>query len=133
MNQSLTYEFGQVIPIVEQADLFVSLCTIQARTGAVSVTGQPDLTDWVNIVGLVNIPCRKAIQRPYNPNQQATVRTPQQFDTQTQFHVLLDGYFPQIIQANQAVVDGVPYEIMAVESDSENSVMTRLALRVWTQ
>jgi len=133
MNQSLTYEFGQVIPIVEQADLFVSQCTIQARTGAVSTTGQPDLTDWVNVAGLVNIPCRKAIQRPYNPNQQATVRAPQQFETQTQFHLLLDGYFPQIIQANQAVVDGVPYEIMAVESDSENNVMTRLALRVWTQ
>lgn len=132
MNQNLTYEFDQVIPGVELIGLFSSLCTIQQRTNVVSATGQSDLTDWNNIPDLVDIPCVFAIQRPAMPDQGATVRTPIQFGTMTQYHCLLDGYFPDILQSNQAVVNGNPYEIMAVESDSQNT-QTRLAVRVWTQ
>ena len=131
MNQGILYELGQVLPGVEALGLFDSLCTIQQRTNTVSALGQPDLTDWNDIPGLTNIQSMLSIQRTALPNQAATVRTPEQFDTQTQLHLLLNGYFPQILQQNQAVVDGTPYEIMAVESDSQKT-QTRLALRVYT-
>ena len=106
-------------------------CTIKQRTGAVSALGQVNMQGYTPIVGLENIPCMFAIQRPFMPNQGATARTPEQFDTQTQFHILLNGYYPQILQQNLANVDGVDYEIMAVESDSQQQ-MTRLGCRVYT-
>ena len=131
MNQGILYELGQVLSGVEELGLFNSECTIQQRTNTVSPTGQPDLTDWVNRAGLVDIPGMFSIQRPAMPNTTATVRTPQQLDTLTLYHLLLDGYFPQILQQNQAVVNGTPYEIMAVESDSQFT-QTRLAIRSYT-
>lgn len=112
--------------------------TIQKRTNAVSVTGQPDLTDWTNITGLISTPCMISMQRPTLPNQNATQRKPQELDTETEFHILLNGYYWQIRQSNRAVVTilktgvSTPYEIMAVESDSQQT-QTRLACRIWTQ
>lgn len=106
-------------------------CTIKARSGAVSPLGQVDMQNYQPIAGLENIPCMFSIQRPALPNITATVRTPMQFDTQTQFHVLLNAYYPQIEQANLANVNGQDYEIVAAESDSQQQ-MTRLACRIWT-
>jgi len=131
MRQNLAYEFGQVLGEVDAVGLFVSLCTIQQRTNTVSAVRQPNLTNWLNRAGLVNIPCMRAVEVPLRPDQAATARLAQQFDTRTIYHVLLNGFYPQILQSNQAVIDGLPYEIMAVESDSLGT-QTRLAIRTWT-
>lgn len=131
MNQTLGYELDAVMPEALGTGLFVSLCTIQQRTNTVGPTGQPDLTDWTDIPTLTDLECMKSMQRPFVTNQSATLREPQQFDTYTEYHVLLNGYYPQILQQNQAIVDGNPYEIMAVEPDSQKR-QTRLAVRVYT-
>ena len=50
-------------------------------------------------------------------------------------HLLLNGYYPQMTPDNQipqgwqAVVDGVTYEILGVEHDSQQQ-MTRLQVRL---
>jgi hypothetical protein len=131
LNQSLTYEFDAVMPAVAAEGLFNSLCTIKARSGAVSSQGQLNMQSYAPIADLTDIPCRIAVQAPANPPQNDVARMQQQFDTRTEFHVLLDGYFPQILQQNLANVNGIDYEIMATEPDSDFQ-MTRLAVRVYT-
>ncbi len=134
MNQDLSQELLAVMPETTspQLGLFeAATCTIKARSNTVSGLGQVNMQNYTPIVGLENIPCMFAIQRPALPNVTATVRTATQFDTQTQFHVLLNAYYPAIEQQNLANVNGQDYEIMAVESDSQQQ-MTRLACRIWT-
>ena len=136
MRQDLSYEIEQVIPEVIQTSLYNCLCTIQQRTNTVSAVGQPDLADWVTIPTLQSLQAMASIARPFMPNETATVRQPQQFETETLIHVLLMGYYPSILQQNQCVLVGGPYqgtyEIMAVENDSQFT-QTRLGVRVWTQ
>jgi hypothetical protein len=138
LNQSLSYELLGVMPAATDPSLGLfqsALATIQQRTNVVSLTGQPDLSDWVN-TALVDIPCMFAIQRPSIPNQSATSRQPQQIDTETEYHCLLNGYYPEILQSNQLVITilgiSTAYEIMAVESDSQQT-QTRMAARIYTQ
>jgi hypothetical protein len=141
MNQSLAYEIDAVMPAATDPELALfeaATVTIASRTNTVSATGQPNLTTFNAISGLVAIPCMISIQRVTMPNQNASMRKPQEIDTETQYHLLLNGYYPEILQQNQAQVTveatGVTtnYEIMAVESDSQ-ATQTRLAMRIWTQ
>jgi hypothetical protein len=129
--QGLGLAIDSAITQANATGLLSSLATIQQRTNTVSATGQPNLSTWNNIADLVDIPCQFSIQRPAMPNPSATVRMPQQVDTLTQYHVLLNGYYPQILQEHQAVVNGTAYEILAVEPDSQQT-MTRLALREYS-
>jgi hypothetical protein len=131
LNQSLTYEFEGVIPAVQETLPANGLCTIKARSGVVSSLGQVSMQNYVPIASLTDLECTIAAQQPSAPNQGDVVRTPIQFDTKTLYHILIYGYYPQIIQANLANVNGIDYQIMAVESDSQ-SQMTRLAARVWS-
>src|SRR5580704_13023191 len=131
--QGFALELEAVVPAVAKAGFFDSLCTVQQRTNTVSALGQPDLSDWVNIPEFTDLACMVSVFRPAMPNMTATVREPQQFDTETLIHVLLDGYFPGILQQNQLVVTtgtyAGSYEIMGVEPDSQ-ATQTRLAVRV---
>ena len=133
--QGFALEFEGLIPAVVEAGLPNCLCTIQQRTNTVSVTGQPDLSDWVDIAELVDIDAMASIDRPTFPDLGAANRMPQQFDTTNDIHLLLMGFYPGILQQNQAVLVGGPYdgtyEIISVEPDSQET-QTRLALRVWT-
>jgi len=133
--QGFTGEIAELMPMALESGFFNSLCTIQQRTGAVSATGQPDLTDWVDIAELTNLKCMVSIYRPFTPNISGTVRTPAQFNTETEIHILLAGYYPGILQQNQVVVTtgsyAGTYEIMTVEPDSQQT-QTRLGVRAWT-
>jgi hypothetical protein len=131
MDQSLNSVFDAVMPAVAQDGLFNSLCTIKQRTNTVTALGQPNMQNYQPIVNLQNIACRFAPQSPGAPPQGDTTRTQQQFDTRTLYHVLLDGYYPEILQQNLANINGTDYEIMSVEGDS-NFEMTRLAVRIYT-
>lgn len=134
MYQGLALDLSATLSAVEQAGLFVSVCTIQTRNNTVTAGsgGQIDLTDWSDVSGLVNIPAMLAVSVNLRPDQGATLRKSQEFDQMAKKHCLLDGYFPAILQQYSAVVDGTRYEIMAVEPDSQK-VMTRMALRLWSQ
>lgn len=131
MNQSLTYEFEQVVPAVASEGLFNSLCTIKARSNTVSALGQVNMQNYAPIADLTDIACRFAPQSPGAPPQGDVTRTLQQFDTRTLYHVLLDGYYPEIEQQNLANVNGQDYQIQSVEVDSDFQ-MTRLAIREYT-
>jgi hypothetical protein len=131
LNQSLQYEFEAVVPAVAAEGLFNSLCTIKQRSGQVSALGQLSMQNYQPIADLTDIACRIAVQAPGNPPQGDVTRMQQQFDTRTLYHVLLDGYYPEILQQNLANVNATDYEIMAVEPDSDFQ-MTRLAVRVYT-
>jgi hypothetical protein len=131
LNQGLQYEFEAVMPAVAADGLFNATCTIKQRTNTVSALGQLNMTGYEPIADLTNIACRFAPQAPGGPPQGDVTRMQQQFDTRTLYHVLLDGYYPEILQQYLANIDGTDYEIMAVENDSDFQ-MTRLAVRVYT-
>lgn len=137
MNQSLAYEFEEIIPAVVESGLPNCTCTITQRSGSLDALGQPDEdpANYTPVSGLINLEAMASIDRPTYPNTSATERMPQQVDTETLVHLLLMGFYPQVQQQNIAVLTGGPYpgtyEIQAVESDSQDT-MTRLALRVFT-
>jgi hypothetical protein len=132
MNQSLSYEFPEPIALAIESDALSSLTTIQQRTNAVDTLGQVDLADWTDIPGLINIQSMLAVFRPATPDKAAMMRRPEEIDTSNYRHNLLNGYYPSILQQHRAIVDGIPYEMYAVEHDSQHT-MTRLALRIYTQ
>ena len=133
MNQSLTTDLLLVTQSVFNSGLLISQCTIQQRTGAVNSYGQPDLSNWTDVSGLVNLQCMLSVQRITNPDMYGTVRTPADFEVRRDRHLYLNGYYPQIQAQNSAVVDGTRYEIMTeAECDSQHQT-TRLAVRTWTQ
>lgn len=137
MNQSLSYEFTQVVPQVVLTGVQVSLCTIlvRATTGSEPVTdalGQVDtsIPDYTVLPGHSNIPCQLAVNK-LRPDEGGVVRRPEQYDSISIRQLELNGYYPLIIQQYLAQVDGTTYEVMAVESDSQKQI-TRLAVRLYT-
>ena len=132
MNQ--TVDLSGVLTVVEDAGLFVAACTIKEPPPATDVDGlgQHDLqlSDFTPVVGLIAIPCMCAPRSV--ARVQATEAKNQGFTLESSlFHVLLDGYFPQIEQKQVAFITGPPFdtetalEIDGVESSSQG-VMTRL-------
>ena len=138
MNQD--FIANAVAGIMAQATatgLFVSLATLQRPSGTFDAGGAPDGL-YVNVSGLVDIPCMKAI----NGDPSATVQAMQQRLTERvtsrgHWHVLLNDFYPDVIggwEGNdpdfpgpwRLIVDGDPYLIFGAENDSQ-SQMTRLA------
>jgi hypothetical protein len=132
MNQSLSYELANVIPTVLASGLQASLCTIQQLAGGVDPrSGQPNLDNWVNVAGLVNLPAMLSVLSTLRPDGAGVKRQPDQFDITGIRHLFLGGnYKGQIDRTMQAIVDGNTYEIMSVEFDSQ-STQTRLGIRFW--
>ena len=119
----LSYEIAQVIGEAYSTGLFVSLCTINAPTGARGASGVP--TGAYTAV-LTNIPCMTAPESTGGFTANETKNVPQILSV-APVHVTLNGYYPQIITGYQAVVDGTIYDILGAESDSQQQ-MTRLRL-----
>lgn len=115
---------------------FVSLCTIQGPDNVFSDSGFPSGA-FVNLAGLVNIPCMKAPQSMLRIAAEERKAEPG-VQSLEPFHVLLNGYYPAIPQVTttrpslRAIVDGVQYEVMGVEHDSQLQ-MSRLTVRVATR
>lgn len=139
MNQSLSYEFTQVMPTVTQTLGWPSLFTAQAPSGAFSVAGEPDGA-FVDVDGLTNIPCTA----PPNSNarlQATELKALTEITASEMHHVLLKAWYPSLdagwrgdgtpAGAWRCVVDGVAYDILGVESDS-HSIMTRVSIKLAT-
>ena len=113
--------------------LFVSLCTIQAPTGNLGVTGAPDGT-YADVSGLVNIPCIDAVFSP-SSIQATEVKALQDIMASGFRHVLLNGSYDSIIAGTgvgwRAIVDNVTYDLLGAEPDSQTT-QTRLHLRLVT-
>lgn len=131
MNQSLTYELNQVMPDAQQTGLFPSLCTFYDRTGAVDPLGQVDLADLAPVAGLENIACMNSAVSSLRPQFQGG-RTADHFFEAPERHLLLNDYYPAILQRYLANVDGTLYEITpgGIESDTQQQ-MTRVAVRAY--
>ncbi len=138
MNQTpIQYAIKRVMPAAIASGLLVSLCTIQAPTGAVNPDGSPT-NSFADVAGLVNIPCTDAVESE-GSIQATEVKTLAEIMSKGIRHVFLNGYYPSIISAAtatagvgagwRAVVDGIVYDLMGAEPDSQ-STQTRLHLQL---
>jgi hypothetical protein len=119
--------------------LFVSLCTLMQPSGNVTVDGAPDNT-FTQVAGLINIPCMDAVLAPGNI-EATEARELEEIMSKSYRHIMLNGYYPQcFISASgksgapagwQAVVDGVTYNLLGAEPDSQNT-QTRLKCQLVT-
>lgn len=134
MNQSLAYEVSAVMPAAAVTGLQDSLATFQTLSNVVDSSGQVDLTNWVNVAGLVNIPCQLAVMSVMRPNQGATVRGETGFDISGQRILELNGYYSasdiRTGKDFRVIVDSQIYEVMEVTFDSQKQ-LTRCAVRFW--
>ncbi len=125
MNQNIIQDVLQVVPQALAAGMFPNLCTIQAVPGTLDSLGAPIQT-FADVSGLVGIPCHNApVSSGEGLSGSDELRMRDRVDTRQRRHVLLAGYFPTIEMGNRAVVDGVPFNIVGIESDAFNS-QTRL-------
>ena len=137
MLQTPAYALKETIAnAMAQSGLFVSLATFYKRPGdpseEVDQYGGVILSEGFSVVaGLENISCMFAPLNVGTPNVGDTTRTVEQYDSKTEFHLLLEGFFPAVQQRYLVRVDGSQmYEVMGVESDSQ-STQTRCAVRAY--
>lgn len=138
MNQtSIPALVQQVMPRASQSGLFDSKCTIQAPDGVIGSGGAPS-GNYANVAGLVNVLCVDA--PPSVARVQATeVKALAEIMAKGMRHVLLNGYFPQIVAGvatgwraivtRTATGASVTYDILGAEVDSQNT-QTRLELQL---
>lgn len=134
MNQAaFANSIKRVMPVAIASERFTSLCTIQRPPGTTNAQGGQDLdpTHYIDVPGLVNIPCKAAPLVILRPSAADETKLADYTEEGNQQQVVLSGYFPQIQQQDQAVVDGVIYDIVSVQSDSEH-IMTRLGTQIKT-
>ena len=135
MNQSLAPDIAAVMPQAVATGLFVSLATFQAPDGTLDAAGAPS-GNFVNVSGLVNIPCMDAPMS--EARLQATeVKAMDEIAASAIRHVLLNGFYPQLVGFPNApdlgwrvIVDGIVWDLLGAEADSQ-SVMTRISMRLW--
>ncbi len=141
MYQGLTQELNAVMPAALETGLFqTTLCTVQLPSGIIGPSGAPDGT-FVDLTGVVDIQCMSA--PPSSARIQATdVKSLEEVMNLGLRHVLLSGYFPQIVPATAAgaravmktfddfgtLVDTTNYDILGAEADSQIA-MTRLEIK----
>lgn len=130
LNQGLSYEFAAVVPAVLATGLPDSLCTIQLPDGFLIGAGQPSgvYNDVAGLVGLI------VMSAPLNEAriEAAETKTLENVQVFSPRHVWLAGYYPQIeplcAQGALAVIDGVAFDLMGSEADSQFRT-TRIAVK----
>ena len=138
---SVKQAIGQILasPMVyaNSMQLFDSLCTVQQATNTPDSLGQIDLTDtgYADIAGVVNVACMRSPQSveriAATENNGVTIS-----EAMNYFHVLLDGYFPQVPEALastgtlRAIIDGVAHQILGVEPSSQKELALQTRLKV---
>ena len=133
MNQSLLYEIQSVMTDAVATGLFSSVATFYDRSGSVDPdTGQLDQTNLVAVSGLSGIACMIAPMMSRGDPMVQGFRAVQGYAEMPERHILLDGYYPTVIQRYIVDVDGTQYAITpgGVEQDSQKQ-MTRLAVRTY--
>ena len=136
MNQSLSYEFANVMPQVLESGIFNVTASFFDRVGGANPVadsmGQVNQTQ-VPVAGLQNITAMFSVARLSNlmlPDE--GMRASNSYEQNPTFHLLLQGYFPAILPRFTVQVSGDPsvYEITpgTVQSDSQQR-MTRCKLR----
>ena len=133
MRQGLQYELSSVMPnLVAESGLFVSLATFQLPDGQFGSTGQPS-GNFIDAPGLTNIPCTAPPFATGTAIQATEVKELEQILSLLLTHILLDGWYPAVEPVWRAggkvLIDGVSYDILGVEDDSQH-IMTRVRARI---
>ena len=130
MNQTLAYEFLEVVPTVVATGLCNSLCTVQLPDGQLTGAGQPSGT-FVNVSGLVNLTVMSApmSEARIQATEMKELEDIQSFAPQ---QVWVAGFYPQVEglaeKGAQVLLNGTAYDLMGAECDSQFQ-MTLLAIR----
>jgi head-tail adaptor len=103
---------------------FTSRATIQMPQSTPDSYGAPTVT-WTTVATLQAMPCYIA------PGNGTEVRGQLLVQTTGQVAIQLSGYYPQITTSMRALVDGLPYDILSVDHDSQ-LVSTKLIARTVT-
>lgn len=132
MNQAaLNYPFATIMSQSMAAGMFPSLATLQQLTHVQGPTG--NYTDvWASVGGVIDIPCKDA--PPSIARVQATeVKAVAEIMAKGLRHVQLNQCFLDApnwaAQTSRMVVDGITYEVLGAENDSD-LVMTRVDLQL---
>jgi hypothetical protein len=131
MLQTLAYPLSQLMPQAQLAGTFDSLATFQSPDAGQGPTGNPVGT-FTNVAGLVNIPCMDA--PPSILRVQATeVKAVSEIMSKGMRHMLLNKCFLDAPnwsgKGYRAVVDGIVYDLLGAENDSQN-IQTRVDLQI---
>jgi hypothetical protein len=134
MQQGLQYEVDSVMPQVRATGLLISRATFQDQTGGTGPTGFP-LNTYTPVDGLIDIQCMDA---PLGTGEGFSVdegKAQPQILSKGERHILLDAYYPEAINVwrggGNVVIDGVTYDILGVEADSQRQE-TRVRAQVAT-
>lgn len=124
VRQLVDVRLGRDIP-----NHWPSLCTIQTVNFTASASNQPVPTSATSIAAKTNIPCRLSALIDIRPSDDE-IRTTEVQEKKVERTCKLSGYYSDIeVRTQQAVVDGVTYQIRGVEHDSQQ-FSTRLRLEV---
>lgn len=131
--QGIAYDLEDAVTEVLNSGLITSLVTIQQPDGLINPNGTPSGT-FVAVSGLSNVPCQSAV--PAASTIQATeTKDLQEILSKAYRHVFIPAYYPQILAGVgngwRAVVDGVTYDLLGAEVDSQQT-QTRLHLQLVT-
>ena len=103
-------------------DYFPGLCTIQEDLGVVSTYGEIKVHNWTDVAGHVDIPVANG------PTKGVEVKQSDQTYVISNYTISLRGYYPTITEKMRAVVDGIAYDILLVQSSS-HGMTTRILSR----
>ncbi len=134
MNQTTAYDIASVMVAVRATGLLTSLATFQAQSGSTGPTGFP-LNVYAPVVGLIDIACMDA---PLGTGEGFSVdeaKAQPQILSRGERHILLDAFYPAAADVwrggGNIVIDGVTYDLLGVESDSQRQ-QTRVRAQVAT-
>mgnify|MGYP001028435120 CR=1 FL=1 len=106
------------------AQTYPDTCTIQVNTPTKSAINE-DIEHWSNLAGHVDIACQVALIEVLRDVEREAVVGPVETVRRA---VLLDGRYPAITTTHRAVIDGLAWNIVAVDEDSQQS-HTRLQIQ----
>jgi hypothetical protein len=134
VNQNaITYPLQRYQEYAYNQGLFPSLGTLQQMVQDQGPTGNPT-GNWQNVAGVVNIPCQDA--PPSTARVQATeIKDVADIMAKGLRHILLNQCFVGAVEwagtGSRFIVDGIAYEVLGAENDSQLS-QTRLDLQLVT-
>lgn len=129
MNLTISSLLSEVMPYFLSTGLPISTCDIQQPSGTFDAGGAPT-GNYTPVAGLQGLVCMSAPES-MGGFKGGEVKSATEILGMQYRHVLLGGYYPQIPEENanwQAVVDGVTWDLISAESDSQH-IMTRIELK----
>jgi hypothetical protein len=143
--QGITADIQQATQEAFNSGLLTSFCTVQQPDGLMTTDGAAS-GNFINVAGLVGIPCMDAVLAPGNI-EATEVKELADIMARSFRHVMLNGYYPALFVGPfdshgnpylggqqlgwRVIVDFVIYDLLGAELDSQNT-QTRLQCQLVT-